>query len=73
MLRSFGGFHRGGFEGAVSSVSCPDNIAFDAQGNLWIATDGAPGTLAPALDRLLPILASAPIGRALAPETSRNP
>jgi uncharacterized protein len=36
----------GGFEGDVSSVSCPDNIAFDAQGNLWIATDGAPGTLA---------------------------
>ena len=36
----------GGFEGAVSSVSCPDNINFDAQGNLWIATDGATGTLA---------------------------
>ncbi|HEV2668753.1 MAG TPA: PhoX family phosphatase [Blastocatellia bacterium] len=36
----------GGFEGSVSSVSCPDNINFDAQGNLWIATDGAPGTLA---------------------------
>lgn len=34
---------------------------------------GAPGTLAPALDRLLPILAGAPIGRALTPETSRNP
>ncbi len=24
----------------VSSISCPDNVAFDAQGNLWIATDG---------------------------------
>jgi secreted PhoX family phosphatase len=36
----------GGFEGNVSSISSPDNIAFDAQGNLWLATDGAPGTLA---------------------------
>lgn len=24
----------------VSSISCPDNIAFDNEGNLWIATDG---------------------------------
>jgi secreted PhoX family phosphatase len=24
----------------VSSISCPDNIAFDREGNLWIATDG---------------------------------
>lgn len=24
----------------VSTVSCPDNICFDAKGNLWIATDG---------------------------------
>jgi secreted PhoX family phosphatase len=24
----------------VSPVSCPDNLAFDALGNLWIATDG---------------------------------
>jgi secreted PhoX family phosphatase len=40
------GTYFGGFEGAVSSISCPDNIAFDAQGNLWIATDGAPGALA---------------------------
>jgi hypothetical protein len=24
----------------VSPISCPDNIAFDAKGNLWIATDG---------------------------------
>ena len=29
----------------VSSISCPDNIAFDNDGNLWIATDGAPKTL----------------------------
>ena len=25
----------------VSQISCPDNVAFDAVGNLWIATDGA--------------------------------
>ena len=24
----------------VSPISCPDNVAFDAAGNLWIATDG---------------------------------
>ncbi|MEJ3653555.1 PhoX family phosphatase [Actinomycetes bacterium KLBMP 9759] len=24
----------------VSPISCPDNLAFDAHGNLWIATDG---------------------------------
>ncbi|HEY0454089.1 PhoX family phosphatase [Actinophytocola sp.] len=24
----------------VSPISCPDNVAFDAKGNLWIATDG---------------------------------
>ncbi|WP_114854048.1 PhoX family phosphatase [Brachybacterium sp. YJGR34] len=26
----------------VSPVSCPDNLAFDAVGNLWISTDGQP-------------------------------
>ncbi|MEV8503620.1 PhoX family phosphatase [Actinoplanes sp. NPDC051475] len=25
---------------AVSPISCPDNVAFDRTGNLWIATDG---------------------------------
>ncbi|HSV37636.1 MAG TPA: PhoX family phosphatase [Nocardioidaceae bacterium] len=25
----------------VSPISCPDNVAFDAAGNLWISTDGA--------------------------------
>jgi secreted PhoX family phosphatase len=25
---------------AVSPISCPDNVAFDGTGNLWIATDG---------------------------------
>jgi len=35
----------GGFElSDVSAISCPDNIAFDRRGNLWIATDGQPGT-----------------------------
>lgn len=29
----------------VSPISCPDNVAFDADGNLWISTDGMPGTL----------------------------
>jgi secreted PhoX family phosphatase len=26
----------------VSPISCPDNLAFDSAGNLWISTDGAP-------------------------------
>lgn len=26
----------------VSAISCPDNLAFDSVGNLWISTDGAP-------------------------------
>ncbi|SEN90130.1 PhoX family protein [Cryobacterium luteum] len=29
----------------VSPISCPDNVAFDTQGNLWISTDGAPSTI----------------------------
>ncbi len=29
----------------VSPISCPDNVAFDAEGNLWISTDGAPSTI----------------------------
>ncbi|WP_127795267.1 PhoX family phosphatase [Agromyces sp. LHK192] len=29
----------------VSPISCPDNLAFDASGNLWISTDGQPGTI----------------------------
>ncbi|MBJ7321381.1 MAG: PhoX family phosphatase [Rhodococcus sp.] len=31
----------GGFDKAqVSPISCPDNVAFDDYGNLWISTDG---------------------------------
>lgn len=29
-----------GWTGGVSPISSPDNITFDRQGNLWIATDG---------------------------------
>jgi uncharacterized protein len=29
----------------VSPISCPDNLAFDGSGNLWISTDGQPGTI----------------------------
>jgi secreted PhoX family phosphatase len=29
----------------VSPLSCPDNVAFDSAGDLWISTDGAPGTI----------------------------
>jgi secreted PhoX family phosphatase len=29
----------------VSPISCPDNVAFDSDGNLWISTDGASSTI----------------------------
>jgi uncharacterized protein len=29
----------------VSMISAPDNITFDRQGNMWITTDGQPGTI----------------------------
>jgi secreted PhoX family phosphatase len=32
----FGGYDKS----KVSPISCPDNVAFDKSGNLWIATDG---------------------------------
>ncbi|PXY31614.1 PhoX family protein [Prauserella muralis] len=32
----FGGFPKD----QVSPISCPDNVAFDGHGNLWISTDG---------------------------------
>ncbi|WP_394939804.1 PhoX family protein [Psychromicrobium sp. YIM B11713] len=37
----FGGFPKD----KVSPISCPDNLAFDSAGNLWISTDGAPSTI----------------------------
>jgi secreted PhoX family phosphatase len=30
----------------VAPISCPDNITFDLDGNLWISTDGQPRSLA---------------------------
>lgn len=36
------GTHFAGFDPSrVSPIACPDNLDFDQQGNLWIATDGA--------------------------------
>ena len=33
--------YSGGFDKSrVSPISCPDNVAFDSHGNLWISTDG---------------------------------
>lgn len=29
----------------VSPISCPDNLAFDSKGTLWISTDGQPGAI----------------------------
>ncbi|MFQ3667928.1 MAG: PhoX family phosphatase [Fimbriimonadaceae bacterium] len=38
--------HYAGFDKSqVSPISCPDNICFDAKGNLWIATDGQQATI----------------------------
>ena len=31
--------------GAPHILSCPDNLAFDPSGDLWVATDGQPATL----------------------------
>ncbi|HEY6811411.1 MAG TPA: PhoX family phosphatase [Propionibacteriaceae bacterium] len=42
------GTYFGGWEGPVAPISCPDNLAFDSVGNLWIATDGAPGSISKA-------------------------
>ena len=39
------GTYFGGYQGPVSPISCPDNVAFDSAGNLWISTDGQPGTI----------------------------
>ena len=29
----------------MSPISCPDNVAFDSVGNLWISTDGQPSAI----------------------------
>jgi uncharacterized protein len=39
------GTYFGGWTGPVSPISCPDNVAFDSEGNLWIATDGQPSAI----------------------------
>jgi uncharacterized protein len=36
------GTYFGGWTGPVSPISCPDNVAFDSVGNLWVSTDGQP-------------------------------
>ncbi|WP_028478340.1 PhoX family phosphatase [Nocardia sp. CNY236] len=33
-------YYAGFDKSAVSPISCPDNLAFDAHGNLWVSTDG---------------------------------
>lgn len=42
------GTYFGGWKGPVAPISCPDNLAFDSVGNLWIATDWAPGSISKA-------------------------
>jgi secreted PhoX family phosphatase len=39
------GRYFGGWTGPVSPISCPDNVAFDSQGNLWVSTDGQPSAI----------------------------
>ncbi|MEX1025136.1 MAG: PhoX family phosphatase [Planctomycetota bacterium] len=40
-----GGFYGGHRLGPDEHLSCPDNLAFDSAGTLWVATDGQPKTL----------------------------
>ncbi len=40
------GRYFGGWTGPVSPISCPDNVAFDSVGNLWVSTDGQPSAIA---------------------------
>ena len=39
------GTYFGGWTGPVSPISCPDNVAFDSEGNLWVSTDGQPSAI----------------------------
>jgi uncharacterized protein len=39
------GTYFGGWTGPVSPISCPDNVAFDSVGNLWVSTDGQPSAI----------------------------
>ena len=39
------GTYFGGYTGPVSPISCPDNVAFDSEGNLWVSTDGQPSAI----------------------------
>ncbi len=39
------GTYFAGWDGPVAPISCPDNVAFDSVGNLWISTDGAPSSI----------------------------
>ena len=39
------GTYFGGYTGPVSPISCPDNLAFDSAGDLWISTDGQPSAI----------------------------
>jgi len=34
-----------GYDGPVSPIACPDNLAFDSVGQLWVSTDGQPGAI----------------------------
>ncbi len=42
---SHGTFFAGFDPAQVAALANPDNLAFDNKGNLWISTDGQPGTL----------------------------
>ncbi|MCH8612736.1 PhoX family protein [Arsenicicoccus dermatophilus] len=39
------GTYFGGYQGPVAPISCPDNVAFDSRGDMWLATDGMPSSL----------------------------
>ncbi|OOC54186.1 MULTISPECIES: PhoX family protein [Nocardiopsis] len=38
-------YYAGFDKSKVMPISCPDNLSFDKDGNLWISTDGQPGSL----------------------------